>query len=368
MDIKKNKSKKASPKKQNKQGSWHFFVTLFSILLILLFSGSTLLWQIIKMQDNTASYRLYSRYNIVKEKTAHLINEQNIKEIHIVSDSTLYDNLNKIKTELNSRSYGGAQGDITNFRNDLANYEKEFQTKYEIEQKNKSEAAIIASEKEYIASGNAKGLSDIPILIYHKTPPNFPLILDYLSSHGYHTITMDSLSKHLRSGVGLPAKPIVITFDDGFSDQLKAYEILKARGMYATFYVLVGGERSNWCIGIEKHNINCGDSYLNWDQVKTLDKSGVIEIGAHTVDHLSLAAYSPSIQSFEIFESKRKLEEQLGHPVTTFAYPYGSFNGLIIDLVRQAGFSTAVTTVGGTGQSLDTIYTLKRIRNAFLLP
>ncbi len=66
-------------------------------------------------------------------------------------------------------------------------------------------------------------------------------------------------------------------------------------------------------------------------------------IGAHTIHHLSLPAQPPAVRDEEVAGNKRHLEAVLGRPVTAFAYPYGSFDEPTVDVVRRAGFRTAVT-------------------------
>lgn len=76
-----------------------------------------------------------------------------------------------------------------------------------------------------------------------------------------------------------------------------------------------------------------------------LEAGGVVEIGAHTVHHPLLSAQTPSVQQAEISESKASLEAILGHPVQSFAYPFGVYSQETIGLVQQTGFSCACTTV-----------------------
>ncbi len=139
--------------------------------------------------------------------------------------------------------------------------------------------------------------------------------------------------------------------------------------MHATFYMIIGGERSKHCIGIERiPGQACGDSYMNWGEVRTLANSGLIEIGAHTVDHLALAGLSAADQTFQIVTSKQRLEQELGLSITTLAYPYGSYNAMSIQVAQQAGFTTAVSTIAGNDQSLGNIFALHRIRDTYKLP
>ena len=209
----------------------------------------------------------------------------------------------------------------------------------------------------------------IPILIYHKTPADFEAQLLQLRNRGYTSITMAQVACGLRKTCALPAKPAVITFDDGFSDQLRAFDLLQKYQMHATFYLIIGGDKSKHCIGIERTpGLACGDSYLNWGEVHTIASSGLIEIGAHTVDHLALGGLSAADQTFQIVTSKQRLEQELGLSITTLAYPYGSFNAATIQVAQQAGFTTAVSTITGSDQSLGNIFALHRIRDTYKLP
>ncbi len=204
----------------------------------------------------------------------------------------------------------------------------------------------------------------LPILLYHKTPDNFEAQMQHLKDTGYTPVTMQELVAILNKQIKGPSKPIAITFDDGFSGQLKAIDILKKFNYKSTFYIIVGGKASNYCIGAERKAENhCGDSYLSWNEIINLSNSGLVEIGSHTIDHLQLSGLSESNQKFQIFESKKILENKLGKPVLSFAYPYGKFNQISINLVRQAGYNNATGVNGSEFQSLDGIFTLNRIRD-----
>lgn len=208
----------------------------------------------------------------------------------------------------------------------------------------------------------------LPILMYHKTPADFEVQIQELQAKGYTAVTMRQASRILRSIEAPPAKPIVITFDDGFSDQLSAFEILKRFGMPATFYIMPGGELSQWCVGAERHNQNCGDSYLNWDEIKMLSDSGLVEIGSHTIDHAQLNTLDSNIKREQITNSKAMIEQKIGKEVVSFAYPYGAFDGETIELARVAGYTSAVSTIGGVNQSTNILFELRRVRNTYDLP
>lgn len=226
-----------------------------------------------------------------------------------------------------------------------------------------------------LKSATGDGGLNVPILVYHQTPADFGSQLGVLEQKGYHTITMAQLAAALHSQSSLPPKPVIITFDDGFANQMTAFGMLQQHHMVATYYIIDGGPGSRWCIGANRRYNDpaqppggCGDAYLNWNQVRQLDRSGIITIGSHTIDHPDLATESPAQQQYEIAQGKQQLEAQLGHKVYDFAYPYGSFNATTLAIVQQAGFATAVTTTPGTDQSLSTIYTLRRVRDPRQLP
>jgi peptidoglycan/xylan/chitin deacetylase (PgdA/CDA1 family) len=214
----------------------------------------------------------------------------------------------------------------------------------------------------------------LPILLYHYPPANFEQQLAHLEQAGYTAIDLDQALAGLH-GAALPAKPVVLTFDDGFSAQMSAFEALKQHNMKATFYIIAGGEESRWCLGAGRRYgdplqppSGCGDAYMSWDQVRTVDQSGLITIGGHTINHRNLAALSEADQRFEIETGKKELEAQLGHGIVHFAYPYGGYNATTIRIAQEAGYLTAVTTLPGEYQPQGSAFTLRRVRDAMLLP
>lgn len=208
----------------------------------------------------------------------------------------------------------------------------------------------------------------IPTMLYHKTPDNFEEQLIVLRDRGYTTITMTELNNIVRGIIKSPPKPIAITFDDGFTDQLRAFELLKKYNMKATFYIITAGERSGWCIGADRKNANCGDAYLSWGQIKTIHDSGLIEIGSHTINHLSLPGQSYAVQKEEIVKSKAIIEQKLGIKVSSFAYPYGKLNDQVMNIVKEAGYLNATGTLEGDVVSIDNIFNIPRLRSTLKLP
>lgn len=232
----------------------------------------------------------------------------------------------------------------------------------------------LAKRLAALAPSPLAGSKAIPILMYHYTPPDFDAQLTHLEQRGYTVIDMDTALAGL-AGSDLPAKPVVITFDDGFADQMQAYNILAAHRMRATFYIINGSEASLWCIGAGRRPSDplqppegCGDAYLTWDQIRYLDSSGLITIGGHTFDHPNLTTLDAAGLTHQITESKTSIERELGHSIYHFAYPYGAYNAQVLAATQAAGYLSAVTVEPGFNQSYAGRHQLYRVRNAFELP
>ena len=86
---------------------------------------------------------------------------------------------------------------------------------------------------------------------------------------------------------------------------------------------------------------------LSVDEIGSLHQGGLVEVGAHTVNHPLLSDLPLGRQRREIEDSKARLEQILDHPVRSFSYPYGKprdYAAQTVDLVRQAGFACACST------------------------
>jgi peptidoglycan/xylan/chitin deacetylase (PgdA/CDA1 family) len=206
----------------------------------------------------------------------------------------------------------------------------------------------------------------LPILMYHyvRTPPSmrsdllgyklsvspadFAAQMDWLSLHGYHAVDFNDVRAYFAGQSPLPAKPVVITLDDGYADlYTAAYPILAAHRFKAVAYIVSG------FVGQPR--------YVTSGQVVELDRNG-IEIASHTVNHANLARSSFASTMRELVDSKRWLEHLLGHSVLDFAYPSGQFNAQVVVEVQQAGYDTAVTTMSSVDHSLADRYTWTRVR------
>ncbi len=207
----------------------------------------------------------------------------------------------------------------------------------------------------------------VPVLMYHHieplrsnmtprqkvfvvTPEAFAQQMQELHEAGYTTVTPDDLADAWKNrGAGFPKKPVMITFDDGFRDQYHyAVPVLKRFGMTGVFFVVTGATRLR--------------GSMTDEMFQELDRTGVGYIGSHTENHAFLTKYSAAARWKEIHGSKTYLEKLLGHPVTAFAYPYGSWNPIIVEELKRAGYEMAFGVRIGSLQYASHAFDLRRIR------
>jgi peptidoglycan/xylan/chitin deacetylase (PgdA/CDA1 family) len=201
----------------------------------------------------------------------------------------------------------------------------------------------------------------VPVLTYHRVhsmpavgqldlivdPATFAAELQALHDGGYHTIHQAQLFDALYKGAPLPPKPIIISVDDGYVDDVRTIlPDLERLHMVATFFVITGRMTE--------------PGFLSADQIRELDRAGM-DVGDHTAHHLDLPQLTQAELQGEIGGSKHVLESVVGHPVYYFAYPFGAFDDRVVQEVRAAGFSMAYTTAGGTSESTSAPLTMPRL-------
>lgn len=213
----------------------------------------------------------------------------------------------------------------------------------------------------------------VPILMYHQVSPRphpafrkytvapkaFAAQMAWLARAGYATITLDALLAH-RAGRGtLPPRPVVITFDDGFQECADhATEILQAHGFEAIFYLVAGlaGSSSRWLGG----ELATEFPLLDWPTARRLELAG-FQCGAHSMSHPRLAELSPAACREELQQSRRILEDQLGHEVMDLAYPFGSFNVAVRTIAAETGYRSACSVRIGLSAADDDPLALHRV-------
>jgi peptidoglycan/xylan/chitin deacetylase (PgdA/CDA1 family) len=201
----------------------------------------------------------------------------------------------------------------------------------------------------------------VPVLTYHRVhtmpavgqldlivdPANFAAELKALHDAGYHTISQAQLFRALYDGKPLPSKPVMISVDDGYVDDVRTIlPDLERWHMVGTFFVITGRMSE--------------PGFLTASQIQELDRAGM-DVGDHTAHHVDLRLLTPSELQAEIAGSRKTLEAVLGHPVYFFAYPFGAFNDRVVQAVHDAGFTVAYTTASGTSESTASPLTMPRI-------
>ena len=188
----------------------------------------------------------------------------------------------------------------------------------------------------------------LPALMYHKigeAPPgsrlkklwvtaaDFRTQLQYLKDHGYAAITFSDWRDAEDGRKSLPAKPVLITFDDGYQNNYEAaYPLLREFGMKGNVFLVY--ETMDQYNAWHDPDTEPWTRMLTWSQIREMQDSGVFEFGSHTMKHRCLTEIPLEEARWELTESKKRLEDKLGRECVGFAYPYGA--GAYAPDVRRA--------------------------------
>jgi len=223
--------------------------------------------------------------------------------------------------------------------------------------------------KKKIQYATSSATFRVPILMYHYVeyvqnrndklrvllnvdPDVFEQQVITLKNAGYTFITAKELGDVIDGKMKMPQNPILLTFDDGHWDfDTDVLPILKKYNVHATAYIISG------FIG--------GSDFMSMQQLQDVVNSGLVDVGAHTVHHLSLKGLPLATDIYEIDESKQWLETNYHLQVVSFAYPNGSFDQQAADVVKNDGFTTAVSTIPGIEQNNDNRFFLYRLRPGY---
>ena len=179
------------------------------------------------------------------------------------------------------------------------------------------------------------------------SPTDFEAMLKYLRDNGYRSVTAKDLWWSLDQTAPLPAKPVMLTFDDGYADAYGVVlPLLRAYGMTGTFFVTV--------------NLVDKPGYISRTQVRALADAGM-DVESHAMDHVPMTSPLAS-QTYQMCRARDFLSAWTGTDVRHFAYPSGDYNGVSGAALSACGYLSAYKKSGGAVQSTNAMYLLQRAR------
>lgn len=229
----------------------------------------------------------------------------------------------------------------------------------------------------------------IPILMYHQV-----LIQDHQTPHRIF-VTVETFEKHLKElqrlgktslhfsdlahfrdsiaadpnssafvpkqkSRSLPDHPVILTFDDGYLNNLEhALPLLEKYNMKATVFLLAEKSlaQNSWDAASGAPQI----ALMNAEQRKKFAAHPLIEIGAHGFKHEKLTSMNREMRQKEIQDSKKSLEEELNIKINVYAYTYGIRSSDASELAERAGYAYAVNTDTGGLHQEDDPFSLFRV-------
>jgi peptidoglycan/xylan/chitin deacetylase (PgdA/CDA1 family) len=207
---------------------------------------------------------------------------------------------------------------------------------------------------------DVSGAPRVDILMYHSIssepgPTSIPVgtfarQMELLVETGCSVVSLGELAKYQRGERELPARTVMITFDDGFSDFADAaFPILKQHGLTATVFLPTG------CMGGSESWIGANvpaRPLMSWSVVEDLAKEGM-EFGGHSVTHTDLTTLSPDALREEVGRSQQDIEDRLGKPTETFAPPYGRSSPRVREELARWSRVSVGTGLGRASRDAD---------------
>jgi O-antigen biosynthesis protein len=224
----------------------------------------------------------------------------------------------------------------------------------------------------HVADGTV-ARSAVPMLMYHSIdvgaarrfrrfavdPREFAAQMDYLDTAGYRPVTAADLVGSWASGRPLPARPVVLTFDDAYTDFCSAaLPVLREHDFLATLFVPTAyvGSYARWNRSVGEGN----RGILSWRALRDIAAEG-IEVAAHSHTHPQLDRLPAAVLRDEINRSRRLAEDNLSVAVEGFAYPYGYWNHAARAAVATAGFRYGCVVGNLMTAPDDDVLTLPRL-------
>jgi biofilm PGA synthesis lipoprotein PgaB len=197
--------------------------------------------------------------------------------------------------------------------------------------------------------------------------------MEYLETHGYHPVSLQDIFD-ANKGIGnLPAKPVLLTFDDAYISYYEFVAPLLKRLNYPSVLAVVGEF-------IESDPEDLPEALMNWKQIKEVSENSLVEVVSHThnlhrgiqynppgniAPVVHVLAYDPVRESYETEEEYREkikadmtkqaelFKEKVGFVPRTLAWPFGKFNAVSLEIAEQAGFQATLTLEEGHANVTD---------------
>jgi peptidoglycan/xylan/chitin deacetylase (PgdA/CDA1 family) len=191
-----------------------------------------------------------------------------------------------------------------------------------------------------------------PKEVWFDTPlETFRTQLEAIRRGGFHVLTLAELRAHLERGTPVPAKPLVLTFDDnGHGIYDNAFPLLRRYGFHATLFVhtnFVGTTTT------KRHN--------TWAQLREMERSGLVDVQSLTANHPpDLRALDDAAVTHELTLAKFSLERRLGKPVYALVYPEDNYDDRLARLAARDGYALAFIEDWGAAGASDSLLTIHR--------
>jgi peptidoglycan/xylan/chitin deacetylase (PgdA/CDA1 family) len=237
-------------------------------------------------------------------------------------------------------------------------------TKKEITKNESAKNSIDSTQTKDIADlATILSKKEVPVLCYHHireakpgqsetlksysvSPESFAQQMKALKDSGYETILPGDLYNYLVHGGKLPAKPVMLTFDDTDEEQYSiGYPEMKKYGFKGVFFIMT--------VSINRPR------YMTTEQLKELSDNGNA-VEAHTWDHHMVTKYKGADFDIQFVKPKKKVEDITGKPAEYFAYPFGIWNMAAIPELKKAGYKMAFI-LSTKRDSTEPLYTIRRI-------
>lgn len=202
----------------------------------------------------------------------------------------------------------------------------------------------------------------LPILMYHSidytsdessrmfvSPDIFTKQMKYLHDKRYNVVSLQEAVSYIKERKRPPKHTVAITLDDGYKNNYKyVYPVLKKYNIPATIFVatdLIGN-----------------DPFLDWEEIKDMSSSGIVNIESHTKSHKWLTSLGAKDLKEEMAGSKKIIEEALRKKVSYVCYPMGGYNERVKRAAKDAGYEAGFATKPKRISSNYDLYEIKRIR------